>query len=47
MYIEEQSTDKRILVDIELVTNEDFNIIKDLCKFDFDWSQYKSELVIS
>jgi len=45
MYIEDKSTGYRIEVEIERVTNNDFNVIKELGRFEFDWDELRDEIV--
>ena len=45
MYIEDESTGNQITVEIDKVMDNDYDIIKELGRFDFDWDELKGELV--
>lgn len=45
MHIEEATTRKKIEVAVEEVTDQDFDIIKEIGKFDFDWDKLRGEAV--
>jgi len=45
MYIEDKSTGNRIEVEIEQVTNQDHEIIKEFNRFGFDWNELKDNAV--
>jgi hypothetical protein len=45
MHIEDVSTGEKIEVEVVLVAEQDFDNIKQLNRFDFDWDELKEETV--